>query len=134
MSTLKPSGTAPPVESGASSPGLGQMTHVHDPNGSYAGSYSLLPSTKVTTTACVDRPTMAGIITNVYDRLESYEEIMRRYGSLEDALKEEKYRGDRLEQELITLRDIGIQLRGYVKHHFDRLLSFFRKAHQCSKE
>ena len=77
---------------------------------------------------------MAGMIANVYDRLESYEEIMRRYGSLEDALKEEKYRGDRLEQELITLRDIGIQLRGYVKHHFDRLLSFFRKAHQCSKE
>ena len=112
MSTLKPSGTAPPVESGAPSPGLGQMTHVHDPNGSYAGSYSLLPCTKVTTAACVDRPTMAGMIATLYDRLESYEEIAKRYGSFEDALKEEKHRGDRLEQELNTLRDAGIQLRG----------------------
>ena len=99
------------------------MTHVRDPNGSYDGSYSLLPSSKETTAACVDRPTKAGIVATLYDRLESYEEIVRRFGSLKDALKEEKHRSDRLEQELNTLRDVGIQLRGYVKHRFDR--SFF---------
>ena len=43
---------------------------------------------------------MAGMVATLYDHLESYEEIVRRYGSLEDALKEEKYYGDRLEQEL----------------------------------
>ena len=40
---------------------------------------------------------MAGMIATLYDRLESYEEIAKRYGSFEDALKEEKHRGDRLE-------------------------------------
>ena len=110
------------------------MTHVRDPNGSYDGSYSLLPSTKETTAACVDRPTKAGIVATLYDRLESYEEIVRRFGSLKDALKEEKHRSDRLEQELNTLRDVGIQLSGYVKNRFDRLFSSIQKAHQCSKE
>ena len=57
---------------------------------------------------------MASMVATLYDRLESYEDIVRRYGSLEDALKEEKHRGDRLEQELNTLREVGIQLRGYV--------------------
>ena len=33
-----------------------------------------------------------------------------------------------------TLRDVGIKLRGYVKHRFNRLFSSFRKNHQCSKE
>ena len=48
---------------------------------------------------------MAGMITALYDRMESYEEIAICYGSLKEALKEEKHRGDLLEQKLSTLWD-----------------------------
>ena len=70
---------------------------------------------------------------NLYDRLESYEEIERRCGSLEEALKEEKHRCDLLEKELSTQREVVIRLRGYVKHRFDRLLSSFQKARQRNR-
>ena len=76
---------------------------------------------------------MAGMVATLSNRLESYEEIVRLYGSLKDTLKEEKHRGDHLKQELNTLREVGIQLRGYVNHRFDRLFSSFQKAYQRSK-
>ena len=73
---------------------------------------------------------MAGMMDSLYDRLEGYEEIPKCYGSLEDALMEEKLRGDRLEKELDTLRDVGIKLRRYPKKRFDRLFSAFQHARQ----
>ena len=67
---------------------------VSDPNEPVVWSCSLLPSTRVTAADCVDRPTMADMVAALYDRLESYEEIAQCYGSLEEALREEKHRGD----------------------------------------
>ena len=39
---------------------------------------------------------MVGMVDALYDRLEGYEKIVRCYGSLEEALMEEKLHGDRL--------------------------------------
>ena len=78
--------------------------------------------------------TMADIVATLYDRLESYEEIARRYRSLEEALREEKHRSDRLEQELNWICEVGFQLRGYVKQRFDRLFSTFQDVRQLSEE
>ena len=91
------SGTSPSSASGGSSLVGDRGIRVPNSIGPDAVSYSLLPSTLVAIAACVDRLMIAGMMTDLYDRLESYEEIARLYGSLEEALKEEKYRGDLLE-------------------------------------
>ena len=72
---------------GGSSPGLDRAIRFPDSSGQDAGSYSLLPITLPTTAACVDRSKVSGMKTDLYDRLESYEENARRYGSLKEALK-----------------------------------------------
>ena len=71
---------------------------------------------------------MADIITALYDRLEIYEEIARCYVSLQESLREEKIRGDRLEQELNLICEVGVKLRGYAKQRFDRLFPPFRTS------
>ena len=80
--------------------------------------------------ACVDLPTMGGILTALYYRLEKYVEIAMCYGSLEEALIEEKHRGDQLMQKLNTLRDVKVKLRSYVQQLFYRLFSAFQHARQ----
>ena len=114
MSPTQVSDTSPSFASGGSSPGLDREIRVPDSSEPDDGSYSLLLSTRVTTAACIDRLKMAGMMNELYDHLESYEETARRYGYLEEALTEEHHRGDLLEQKLSTLREAGIQLRGYV--------------------
>ena len=66
----------------------------------------------------------------VYDRLQGYEEIVKCYGSLETALMDERLRGDRLEEDLNTLRNAGIKLRDFIQYRFDRLFSAFQHARQ----
>ena len=77
---------------------------------------------------------MADMVAALYDRLEIYEEIARCCGSLEEALREEKHRGDRLELEMKLIREVGVQLRGYVKQRFDRLYSPFQSVRKLSKK
>ena len=98
------------------------MPTVPNPRSFLVTPYPIPPSTRVTTAACVDRRTMADMVEAPYDLLEGYEKVTRYYGSLEHALMEEKLRGDLLEQDLDILRDVMIQLRGYVQQ---RLIVFF---------
>ena len=64
----------------------------------------------------------------LYDRLEIYEEIARCYVSLQESLREEKHRGNRLERELNLICEVGVKLRGYAKQRFDRLFPPFRTS------
>ena len=46
----------------------------------------------------------------------------------------EKHCGDRLEQELNWICEVGVQLSGYVKQRLYRLFSTFRDVRQLSEE
>ena len=107
---------------------------VPDPNEPVVWSCPFLSSFREATAACINRPTMAYMVASLIDRLAGYEDIARCYGSHEESLREEKHRGDRLEQELNLLREFGVQLRGYVKQSFDRLFSTFQDVRELNEE
>ncbi|CAI5701002.1 unnamed protein product [Peronospora effusa] len=94
----------------------------------------LLPSTRVEFPPVMDRHILESSIAALYNRLDAQTAVVYSYRSLEDALREQEVRSNRLERALQSFQELATPLSKFVLDRYKRLHQRYDTTIQKAQE